>query len=113
MKIYIHGLYYQDYEDRGSLNIVTDKEMNEEEFMEFYNKEYAGKKYDEVDGVFLDMYIDKDEDGNEIMPTFCVDDENINADIGYKYKVKGDKYSEEYKFFKTNLIVKGIKNGKK
>ena len=70
--------------------------------------EYAGKKYDEVDGVFLDMYIDKNEDGDEIMPTFYIDDENINANIGYKYKVKGGRFSEGYKFFKTNLIVKGV-----
>lgn len=106
MKIFIHELHYRDYEDSGSLKIITNKEMGENEFVKFYNENYAGKAPKEVEGLYYDMYLDHDDDGNEILPEFYVDEEETNSDIGYKYKKKGDKYSEVFKFFATKVNVK-------
>lgn len=104
-KIYIHEFYYQDYEDSGSIKIITDREMDEDEFVKFYNKNYAGKTPKEVEGLYYDMYLDDDANGNEILPEFYADEEEVNSDIGYKYKKKGDECSEVFKFFVTEINV--------
>ena len=48
MKIYKHSFYYHNYDGFGEYNVYMTKKMDEDEFLELFNREYAGKGKDDV-----------------------------------------------------------------
>lgn len=48
MKIYKHRLHFHYYEYYGEYNVYMAEKMDEDKFIEFFNREYAGNFLDDV-----------------------------------------------------------------
>lgn len=97
MKIYRYEFYYMDYEDRGGVEIYLDKNIGEEEFVELYNSEYAGKNVDDFGNVVMDMYAPDD-----ILKKVKIAED---PDRNFKYVMEDDEY-RTFKFLKREINVK-------
>lgn len=97
MKIYRYEFYYMDYEDRGGVEIYLDKNISEEEFVELYNREYAGKNVDDFGDVIMDMYAPDD-----ILKKVKMAED---PDRNFKYVMEGDEY-RTFKFLKREINIK-------
>lgn len=96
MKIYRYEFYYMDYEDRGGVEIYLDRDISEEEFVELYNREYAGKNVDDFGNVVMDMYAPDD----TLAKIKMTDDPDRN----FKYEMEGDEY-RTFKFLKREISI--------
>lgn len=97
MKIYRYEFYYMDYEDRGGVEIYLNKDISEEEFVELYNSEYAGKNVDDFGDVIMDMYAPDD-----ILKKIKIAED---PDRNFKYVMEDDEY-RTFKFLKREINIK-------
>lgn len=102
MKIYKHSFYYHYYEDIGEYSVYMKKKMSEEEFLELFNREYAGKRKDELPDTLVTAELWPD---SKIGKLKFVEEDEALGKIYHEIFEDGEEDYDNWRFSVTEINV--------